>query len=1111
MVLVLQVCAEIGYVLPEWYYTDGLQEAAVKWVDWPALFKALLVEGRIWDFKDLHVALVAAFSDSADKILFGTRDIKSSLNYDWLLDDNDESTNLAQLSLFVEPTWVRSWYKDEAQSRAEAIILHFPTAMKSRPFIRWIMWDAADALFSISEEQNRDPPLVAETSRLQEFPGMVWIGQQTNNTSAYVPRNNENPGWFAPVTSPEVEEQFQLALNLAKELKDYKSQANCYKRLIRQSEDPTELFQELAHLQNDIQGDKRGHLETLLPRYLLCKGRPAQEKLFEELQRTGDQGDATTLWARDFIERAVKRTLEGPKSTARLRKPASFYMNLGLPREVEYFIWQNADHNPPSSRQEPSSVSHMRYGPVPLPRRSGEVQGQKEIRPLSKLRSHNPARRHGPRPHSQQQLPTNIRDDERDLTRALQTEAFERDRNLYERHRQTEREFREPLQQIEQSLKHRTEQTRRSEDPYHQDHPTGRNSNDHDRDMAQWNLVRTGGSETASTGDGDDVFGNASHERRSPNREVTSSLAVEQTEQQSDRIKESSIEEPRRQSRRDRDGHGDRIDIKSPQPSSRNALIVYDQAPGSFDSYRSGDTLRMPSSALPQSMDDRINFEGYAILTTGPEGIPTLERTTVYFQDRNEVSSSETERARDQPVSEPGGNTGKVGERDPLILREAGSRDFEEPEDMGSTDELGDRSLPNFGGAGSRDHIKAKDSAEPPHTYRDGSTGVVSDRDPHHVCKGERYDQYFDNSAQDPRSRPGTHRGSDDNHGSGRRLSASPERRAIPKLVSLNKDHTFYRAEGTEDQADNKTQTPGETGEHHLSKPLIAGSQENDELHFKKQSEPVADRPPKILTDSPRLQRESDEWDKITAKEREKQSRDRWNDIQNTKAHMNVVADPSLDITRTAATRFRTDPPPAPEHDEIQPLERRQSWREKRSTTSNRKQPGSASRASSLVFDADGRPQPSRPASDNHRAWVSEASGGSHKRRDSVDGSHMLPDTVYRTAIERPKRPLISRSQSTEETGPRLRRMGPESSVSERPPAENWKKEKDRFSKRKETMSALPEDPDEVAQIVAPQQQSEAKAEESSRLQVSGDPEPGISRSGLNHQYSNLFSSHCRS
>lgn len=404
MILVLQVCAEIGYVLSEWYYSDGLQEAAAKWVDWRALFKNLLIEGRIWEFKDLHVALVAAFSDSADEMMFGTRDIKCSLSYDWLLDENDESTNLAQLSLFVEPAWVRSWYKDEAQSRAEAIILLSPTAMKSRPFIRWIMWDASDALVSTCKEQGRDPPLVAEMSRLGDFPGMVWTSQNFNSNSAYIPQNSENPGWVAPVICPEVEERFQLALNLAKELKDYKTQADCYKRLIRQSEDPTKLYQELAHLQKEIQGDKRGHLETLLPRYLVCKARLAQEKLLDELAGTGDQGDATTLWARDFVERAVKRSLEGPKSTAKLRKSASFYMNLGLPREVEHFIWQNADHNPPSSRHETAPPSNMRHSDVLIPRRPAEVQGQKQIRPLSGLWPYRPTSRHPSCSESQQRF-----------------------------------------------------------------------------------------------------------------------------------------------------------------------------------------------------------------------------------------------------------------------------------------------------------------------------------------------------------------------------------------------------------------------------------------------------------------------------------------------------------------------------------------------------------------------------------------------------------------------------------------------------------------------------------------------------------------------------------
>lgn len=160
----------------------------------------------------------------------------------------------------------------------------------------------------------------------------------------YVPWNEETPGWVAPALSLGASEPIQLALNLAKELKDYKSQVACYKLLIIQSQDPTQLFGELAHLQKSRQGDKQGHLETLLSSYVVCKDSQAKENLLEELEQTDDWGDATVLyWTRDFIERALKRSLQGPKSKARLRYPPSFYISKGLPLEAGKFTWQNAD------------------------------------------------------------------------------------------------------------------------------------------------------------------------------------------------------------------------------------------------------------------------------------------------------------------------------------------------------------------------------------------------------------------------------------------------------------------------------------------------------------------------------------------------------------------------------------------------------------------------------------------------------------------------------------------------------------------------------------------------------------------------------------------------
>lgn len=418
---------------PELYHS-GLRETAREWIDWPTIFQELLVQGRIWDFKDLYVAAVAAFSDPEDRLLLGTDDIKRSLIDNWVLEEGDESTNLALLDMLLEPAQLRSYYPDEVKSRAEAIIAHSPAVMKSRSFIRWILANAADALSD--EKKGDDDSWLAFETHLQGFPGVVWNTEGCFLPGVYVPRNTENPGWVAPEPPLRMNEPVQLALNLAKQLRDYNAQVACYKLLIFQSQDPTKLFQELAELQSSMQGDRKGHLETLLCSYLVCRDRPGKEKLLKELEKSGDWGDATmlsnglTYWARDFIERAVKRSLEGHKSTARLRNPASFYMDKGLSWEVEQFTWQNAklDRFPQTSVYP--TETHIRHTPA------FRAYQQQRMRPYS--RPSSPSREYVPRLESLPQPLTNSRRDELYYDRRQREETEKQENELVRARRDLE-------------------------------------------------------------------------------------------------------------------------------------------------------------------------------------------------------------------------------------------------------------------------------------------------------------------------------------------------------------------------------------------------------------------------------------------------------------------------------------------------------------------------------------------------------------------------------------------------------------------------------------------------------------------------------------------------
>lgn len=447
MKLTLQICAYVGRKDHERHH-DGLRETAKEWIEWPTLFKELLSQGRIWDFKDLYVASLAAFADSAGATPYlGTESTKRSLIDDWISEEGDESTNLALLDIILEPAQLRSAFPNEMKSRVEAIIAHCPAAMRSRSFIRWILASAADALNG--EKRGEDGLWQAYKTHIQGFPGMVWHSHDCFLLGIYVPRDTENPGWAAPEISLAVNEPLQLALNLAKELKDYKSQVACLKLLIFQSADPTQLFQELASLQKCMQGDKKGHLKTLLSSYLVCKDRPAKEKLLEELQQTDDwrddmiSGDGLIYWTRDFIERALKRSLQGPKPTAKLRNPAGFYIGQGLPWEAEEFTRRNAELGRLPHTTAHSTNHHIRQEPALPSQPPNQTHGPKLVRPFS--RPSSPSRSHFLRTGTRPQPPPKLRDDESYNRR--QREEMERLRER-ERLREMERR-REELQMIE--------------------------------------------------------------------------------------------------------------------------------------------------------------------------------------------------------------------------------------------------------------------------------------------------------------------------------------------------------------------------------------------------------------------------------------------------------------------------------------------------------------------------------------------------------------------------------------------------------------------------------------------------------------------------------------
>lgn len=1083
--LALHLCAHIGRVTPERYYA-GLHEAAVNWIRWPALFKYLLVQGRIWDFKDLYVAAVAAFSCSAHELFFGTDDIKRSLIDDWVFEKEDFSTNLAQLSLLLEPVEPCPWFLDEARSRAEAIIACSPAAMKSRPFIRWIIANSVETLYTCGKQGEGDPWLTYKT-HLQGFPGLTWGTQGWIMPILYVPRHDENPGWIAPELSPGAIEPLQLALNLAKELMDYKSQTACYRLLISQSQDPVPLFEELAHLLKSKQGDKQAHLETLVASYTACKDRSAKEVLLEQLKQTDDWGDASMLyWARDFIERAVKRSLEGPKSTARLRHRATFYTSKGLSGEAEQFTWLNADLDwlTPTTQypvEPPSSESRL------LPRRrSTQVQGQPSI----KLREgpnytagegwHRlPSRlvERSRRVPSVDHLERNGRpvDEKRSESGKKMTDAREKERHLW-----TDREKTHAIAKRAQNKQDQETRNRRDEEMHKrhegaespaQDQTQGvrrvedwladntyRRQGNSPRKVIRFEDVTVmlglqttsefySGSITSSPDDDDSIDGIGDRRRKQKDK-VAPSDDEEALEQEKglDRARARSDDQRQSVSRKAEDNHHNEDDAKD----RHHPLRTYEVERTGAQSAGSHDTC--PSGSHSQGLPDSPVSSSDGPRPDSGEISPKVSSNTMAASGI--VLVPEKDPMRDQTQEYPRGRTDKLPAKAQHAADQCGSR-LE-----------GDTTLSEAGDGGeavrTTTELWPQPKMPPPgfaHEVEDGELLVTEEHSP-----PRRHSSHSKSTSQAPR-----------------RSSSA---------------HDFQGA----------------------------GTRNNVDRRPEEQNMKIASRPPINIADVPAPERASTHWDAIIAKEHEKQEElnnlariattdrygspkspkhertgflDGWEEGRREKPHKSVTMDPNLDRIFPAPIRTDSGPPGPQENENIQPPERRTSWRDKHAAFSPDSRPGTPRRRSSVFVDADGRPHLVRTRSEARRVH----DGGTANRAPIRANRGEVIDKGLSTAIKeisptaagkRPQRPIASRSQSAADM---LHNIGPDSSAPEKPSAGEWDTEEDFSLRRMKAMSSLREDLEDGENRVPSKPRPRSKDGESTKPGNPQDPEPGISRS----------------
>ncbi|KAI1421345.1 hypothetical protein F5Y12DRAFT_768314 [Xylaria sp. FL1777] len=252
------------------------------------LYRSLLRQGRIWDLRDMIVARMATGSPWTISAAWSTDgDFRVRLHdlvAQWTSSsaDNDASTLLALLDII---TSLVCWdeYSDitpdilvVATQIARLIIDHHPEAMKTRPFINWVLLQCESAELGSHDQLQR------QEDQLDTSPGILYR-RNRRNLAQYAPYKTETPDWTCREGPPELQNSARMALRTSINMGDYRTQAKTLQLLILMSANPIKEFEELGKLQNLSQGDNYNFTETLAAKYLVSRDELLREKLRIEL------------------------------------------------------------------------------------------------------------------------------------------------------------------------------------------------------------------------------------------------------------------------------------------------------------------------------------------------------------------------------------------------------------------------------------------------------------------------------------------------------------------------------------------------------------------------------------------------------------------------------------------------------------------------------------------------------------------------------------------------------------------------------------------------------------------------------------------------------------
>lgn len=279
------------------------------WADWKSIYRQLLAEQRIWDFRD--VLIEACISYDTNQALSAFLDHGSPIEgmvADWETGTPDESTELALLDLlsFIALNSDRSLedgsLEEDCLRLAEPIgnllLDRFPHTVHSRPFIQWL----------VSKAAVKNGP--QQFAYLSDYAGLAIYPKSVRFLPYYIPFRHENPGWVPQDLTLAARDVLEATLKASRDMQDSQTETLCLNQLALGTKDPNPYFQQLNQLQNN-QRNMAGSLSTCLTRYLTCRDAESKSALLEDLNSFGSWKDASDLVipieaaARDVLQHAL--------------------------------------------------------------------------------------------------------------------------------------------------------------------------------------------------------------------------------------------------------------------------------------------------------------------------------------------------------------------------------------------------------------------------------------------------------------------------------------------------------------------------------------------------------------------------------------------------------------------------------------------------------------------------------------------------------------------------------------------------------------------------------------------------------------------------------------